>query len=79
MKIERKQMEWGVELSCQPVADSVIRATLTKRSTGGIKVGIGFSGVSMSKDLKLAEAQVWVEAMNALLQEARIVAAEMKG
>ena len=80
--IEREEHDWGVQLTVKPfsgVRTLEIRAEITlPKATRGADAKISFSGVTFAEPLKVIEAQTWVEAMTALIQEVRGVTAEMK-
>ena len=80
--IQREVYDWGVQLSCKPFSGAKtleirVEVSLPKASRGS-DVKISFSGVTFADPLKLVEAQTWVEAMTALINEARSVVSEMK-
>jgi len=80
--IQREVYDWGVQLSCKPFSGAKtleIRAEVSlPKASRGSDVKISFSGVTFADPLKLVEAQTWVEAMTALINEARSVVSEMK-
>jgi hypothetical protein len=80
--IQREEFDWGVQLTVNPLSGTKtleIRAEISvPKGTRGSQIKIIFNGVTFADPLKLVEAQTWVEAMTALMAEARSVAASMK-
>ncbi len=83
--IEREESDWGVSLVVRPFAGAKegaameIRAdVLLPKLPRNSEIRVSFTGVSYTAPLKLMDAQVWSEAMKAILAEARSVAADLK-
>jgi len=81
--IERETFDWGVRLTVRPFTDVnvdiVIQADIGpyKRNRGS-DIRITFPGASITSPLRLGDAQVWCEALQALVAETRVVVADMK-
>ena len=79
--VQREVFDWGVQLTVKPFSDKAleIRAEIVlPKATRGADAKISFNGVTFAEPFKLIEAQTWVEAMSALIQEVRGVTSEMK-
>jgi len=82
--IERETFDWGVRLLSHPFADGdrpdlVIQADIGPyKHNRGSDVRITFPGVPSATPLRLGDAQIWYEAMHAIVSEARTVIGQMK-
>jgi hypothetical protein len=81
--LEREDSDWGVRLTARPFTNDnaalQIQSEISAHKPGhGSKVQITFSGTSLTKPLRLLDAQAWSEGMVAILNETRTIMAEMK-
>jgi hypothetical protein len=83
--IERQEFEWGVQLTAKPFEGdktlggmSIYSEITLPRPNRGCIVKITFSAALISAPLGLQDAQIWENAMSAILAETRTVVAEMK-
>jgi len=84
MMIDRETFDWGVRLVARPF-DSGEHASLVMQAdigpykhNRGSDVRITCTGVPAAAPLRLGDAQIWYEAMYALVNEARALIAQMK-
>ena len=81
--IERQSFAWGVRLTVRPFASGaypnlLIQSEVSRYKHGcGSEIRVTFSGVATTP-LRIVDAQIWHEAMGAIISETRTVAAEMK-
>lgn len=81
--IQREVFNWGVKLTVKPLPDTkptlVLNVEISRpKPSRGVAAGISFSGVTQADALRIVEAQTWIEAFTALVQETRGVIAELK-
>jgi hypothetical protein len=83
--IERETFAWGVSLATRPLAGAKVGGHLEIRADVMLpkpprnsEIRLSFSGVPYNTPLKLTDAQIWSEALKAVLAEALSVAAELK-
>jgi hypothetical protein len=81
--VEREIFSWGVRLSVRPFANGaypnlIIQSEISHyKPSCGSEIRITFSGVSVTP-LRIIDAQIWREALEAIINETRSVANEMK-
>jgi hypothetical protein len=81
--IQREVFAWGVRLSVRPFADSeyqnleIVSEVSHYKPGRGSEIRITFTGVSVTP-LRIIDAQTWREALDAIINETRSLAAEMK-
>ena len=83
MAVEREVLDWGVRLTARPFtganASLVIKSEIAVYKPGkGSEVRITFPGTSLTSPLRLLDAQAWNEGMTAIINETRVVVADMK-
>lgn len=82
--IIREAFDWGVRLTAQPFKGTerstlVIRSEIRNYRPGrGSEIIITFPAASMQTLLRLPDAQVFCEAMTAIITETRAVQTEMR-
>lgn len=82
--IERESFDWGLRLTAKPFSGGphekhTIQAEIGHyRYNSGCDTRIIFPAVTSAKPFRLGDAQVWNEAMHALVAETRSVVAQMK-
>jgi len=82
--MQRESFEWGVRLTEQPfsVGDHsqlTIQSDIGEYHPGrGNDIRITFPGVGVASPMRLLDAQVWAEALRAVVAETRAVVAQMK-
>ncbi len=81
--IQREVFNWGVKLSVKPLPTTkptlALHAEISHpKPSRSVEAGLSFSGVSQADPLRIVEAQTWIEALTALVQETRGVIAELK-
>ncbi len=82
--IQRETFDWGLRLTARPFTSGANQAHVIKAEIGpyrhnrGSEIRITFPAVTPAAPLRLVDAQVWYEAMSALLTETRGVVAQMK-
>jgi hypothetical protein len=82
--IERETFDWGVRLTARPFEGGEHPGLTIQADIGpykhnrGSDVCITFTGVPAATSLRLGDAQIWYEAMHALVNETRIVIGQMK-
>ena len=82
--IERETFDWGIRLTAHPFKDTENQALLIRSEVGvykpgrGCEVRITFPAASMQNPLRLLDAQTWAEAMTAIIDQTRVVQAELR-
>ena len=82
--VQREEFDWGLRLTAQPFTSGpnqghVIQAEIGPyRYNRGSEIRITFPAVTGATPLRLGDAQVWSEAMLAIINETRGVVAQMK-
>jgi hypothetical protein len=82
--INHEPFDWGVRLTACPFTSGDNQNLTIQADIGfykhnrGSDIRITFPGVSVASPLRLGDAQVWYEAMHALVNETRAVVAQMK-
>jgi len=82
--IDREVFDWGVRLTAQPFKGTeqeplVICSEIGNYRPGrGSEVRITFPAASRQNPLRLLDAQIWGEAMAAIVAETRVVQTELR-
>lgn len=82
--IERETFDWGIRLTARPFEGGEHPGLTIQADIGpykhnrGSDVRITFTGVPAAAPLRLGDAQIWYEALHALVNETRAVIAQMK-
>jgi hypothetical protein len=82
--IEREDFDWGVCLTTRPFVGGLHQALAIRVEIGhykhnrGADTRITFSGANSTAPLRIVDAQTWNTAMTAIINETRLVVAQMK-
>ena len=82
--IQRETFDWGLRLTARPFTSGANQSHVIQAEIGpyrynrGSEIRVTFPAITPAAPLRLVDAQVWHEALSALLTETRSVVAQMK-